>query len=161
MKLVQFENLVALLGLALAAPAWGGGVIGTTGPIDVDVMADYALQDYAEPPSERDPFTTSDKMYRSSGQMGPGGGQGFLPYLMGNAIPKMRVRGFVHGNGSGSMALLQIDGDDTVHLVSEGDEIGIQTPRGGMPNTVIKVLKVDEKRVEVQAGSLRQIIIVQ
>jgi len=139
-----------------------GGVVGTVGPIDVDAMEDYALQDYAEPPSGRDPFTTSDKMFRLSGQQGANrtGGQGFVPFLSGGGMPKMRVRGFVHNNPGESMALLQIDGDDNIHLVQKGDEIGIQS-RTGQPNAVLKIISVDQKKVEVQSGSLRQVIIVQ
>ena len=72
----------------------------------------------------------------------------------------MRVRGFVHNGPGEALALLQIEGDETVHLVRKGDEIGIQS-RTGQPSTVLKILNVDLKKVEVQSGSLRQVIIVQ
>lgn len=163
MKLIQFNCMGFIFCLLLfIASAQAGGVIGSTGPIDVGAMEDYALHDYADPPSERDPFTTSDKMFRASGQQGANrtGGQGFVPFLSNNVLPRMRVRGFVHNGPNDSMALLQIDGDDTVHLVRKGDEIGIQS-RTGQPNAVLKVIKVDLKKVEVQSGSLRQVIIVQ
>jgi|GEM_PF-3422822 len=148
--------------VSFSASAQAGGVVGTIGPIDVDMMEDYALQDYAEPPSGRDPFTTSDKMFRLSGQQGVNrsGGQGFVPFVSGGGLPRMRVRGFVHNGPGEAMALLQIDGDETVHLVQKGDEIGIQA-RAGQPNAVLKVISVDQKKVEVQSGSLRQVIIVQ
>ncbi len=162
MKTTRYQQMMFLALTCFSPILWAGGVIGTTGPINVGAMQDYGLMDYAEPPSERDPFTTSDKMYQLSGQQGANrtGGQGFVPFLSGNALPRMRVRGFVHNNPGESMALLQIDGDDTVHLVQKGDEIGIQS-RGNQPNAVIKIISVDQKKVEVQSGSLRQVIIVQ
>ncbi len=130
--------------------------------LSMDMMQDYDMQGYIEPPSARDPFTTSDKMFRASGQQGANrsGGQGFVPYFSGAALPKMRVRGFVNNGPGQAMALLQIEGDDSVHLVRKGDEIGIQ-PRAGQPSLVLKIINVDLKKVEVQSGSLRQIIIVQ
>lgn len=162
MKTTHYQHMMFLALTCFSPILWAGGVIGTTGPINVGAMQDYGLMDYAEPPSERDPFTTSDKMYQFSGQQGANrtGGQGFVPYFAGTALPRMRVRGFVHNSPGESMALLQIDGDETVHLVQKGDEIGIQS-RGGQPNAVLKIISVDQKKVEVQSGSLRQVIIVQ
>jgi hypothetical protein len=162
MKMTRYRQLMFLVMTCFSPHLWAGGVVGTTGPIDAGAMQDYGLMDYAEPPSERDPFTTSDKMYQLSGQQGANrtGGQGFVPFFAGNNLPKMRVRGFVHNNPGESMALLQIDGDDNIHLVQKGDEIGIQS-RSGQPNAVLKIISVDQKKVEVQSGSLRQVIIVQ
>lgn len=158
----QLDKLVISVVFMMSTTAFAGGVIGTTGPIDVDAMTDYSMMDYASPPSERDPFTTSDKMYQAVGQQGAdrSGGQGFVPFMSVGALPRMRVKGFVHNGPGEAMALLQIDGDDTVHLVSKGDEIGIQS-RGGQPSSVLKIINVDKKKVEVQSGSLRQVIIVQ
>ncbi|CAG0955154.1 hypothetical protein MTYP_00416 [Methylophilaceae bacterium] len=152
---------ILVLMLILPCAVEAGGVVGMTGPIDAAAMQDYPVAEFYEPPSERDPFTTSDKMFRVAGQQGAtrSGGQGFLPFATGN-IPKMHVRGFVHNGPDEAMALLQIEGDETVHLVRKGDEIGLQ-PRGNQMNTVLKILNVDLKKVEVQSGSLRQVIIVQ
>lgn len=161
-RIFKYYSYLFLWLMSSITLAHAGGVVGTIGQMDVEAMEDYALQDYAEPPSGRDPFTTSDKMLRLSGQQGANrtGGQGFVPFLNGGGLPKMRVRGFVHNGPGEAMALLQIDGDDTIHLVQKGDEIGIQ-PRAGQPNAVLKVINVDQKKVEVQSGSLRQVIIVQ
>ncbi len=156
-------NRMIFLMMAFFSPSlWAGGVIGTTGPIDPAAMQDYGLMDYAEPPSGRDPFTTSDKMYQLSGQQGANksGAQGFVPFFGGTNLPRMRVRGFVHNGPGEAMALLQIDGDETIHLVQKGDSIGIQS-RAGQPNAVIQILSVDQKKVEVQSGSYKQVIIVQ
>lgn len=163
MKRIHTQNLVIFFwSFTFCAFAHAGGVVGLTAPIDVESMQDYALQDYAEPPSGRDPFTTSDKMFRTAGQQGENraGGQGFVPFLSGNALPRMRIRGFVHNGPGEAMALLQIDGDETVHLVRKGDQIGIQS-RSGKPDAVLEVINVDLKKVEVRSGSLRQVIIVQ
>lgn len=157
----RYSYLILSL-ISFSASVQAGGVVGTVGPIDVDAMEDYALQDYAEPPSGRDPFTTSDKMFRLSGQQGANrtGGQGFVPFFSGTTLPRMRVKGFVHNESGESMALLQIDGDETVHLVQKGDSIGIQS-RAGQANSVIQILSVDKKKVEVQSGTYKQVIIVQ
>lgn len=161
MKLIRFKLFTVFLIFAAATTASAGALSGNVGPIDYAEMQDYPFEGYEEP-AERDPFTTSDKMFRTSGQQGANraGGQGFVPYMMNGGLPKMRVRGFVHNGPGDAMALLQIDGDETVHLVRKGDEIGVQS-RTGQPNTVLKILNVDLKKVEVQSGSLRQVIIVQ
>lgn len=161
MELIRFKQFIVLLLFAAATASHAGALAGNIGPIDYAEMQDYPIDGYEEP-AERDPFTTSDKMFRTSGQQGANraGGQGFVPYMMNGGLPKMRVRGFVHNGPGEALALLQIEGDETVHLVRKGDEIGIQS-RTGQPSTVLKILNVDLKKVEVQSGSLRQIIIVQ
>lgn len=156
-QIILFSLLATVSGIAVA-----GALAGTTSPIDVDLMANYAPQDYVEPVSGRDPFTTTDKMFRVSAQPGANGAanQGFVPFMSTEPLPKMRIKGFVHNGPGEAMALLQIDGDDTVHLVRKGDEIGIQS-RAGQLSSVLKIINVDLKKVEVQSGSLKQVIIVQ
>lgn len=138
-----------------------GGATGTVTAIDVQAMAQYPVYENVEPAAGRDPFTASDQIFRAAGEMPAGqASQGFVPYFSAARLPKMRVRGFVNNGPGQSMALLQIEGEDVVHLVQKGDEIGIQTsPASG--NTVLKIINVDMKKVEVQSGSLRQVIIVQ
>lgn len=148
--------------LTYSTASFGGGVVTPLGPSDVARMGDYTAQDYAEPPMARDPFTISDKMYQMSGAQGANRiGQEFVPFPTGGSLPKMRVRGFVNKGPGKSMALLQIDGEDSVHLIREGDEIGLQHRGNGQPNSVLKVLKISASKVEVQTGGLRQVIIVQ
>src|SRR5690606_37431546 len=99
-----------------------GGMVTPVNPMDFGRMDD--MQDYMEPSSARDPFTISDEMHRYAGAQGAtGGGQQFVPFMTTGALPKMRVRGFVANGPDSSMALLQIEGEDTVHLIREGDEI--------------------------------------
>lgn len=148
--------------LLLSGTAFGGGIITPLGPADVARMGDYTAQDYAEPPTPRDPFTISDKMYQTSGAQGANRTrQEFVPFMSGGGLPKMRVRGFVNNGPGKAMALLQIEGEDSVHLIREGDEIGLQHRGNGQPNSVLKVLKISASKVEVQTGGLRQVIIVQ
>jgi len=108
---------------------------------------------------QRDPFTTSDKMYGEVGVQNAqkaNGAQGFVPGYGNQAVPKMRVKGFVNRGPTKSVALLDIDGVG-VFLVSQGDEIGLQALG---QNTVLKVLKVDSNSVKVQSGQVNQVIIV-
>lgn len=134
-------------------------------PSDKDVLYEdnYTLSDVAMN-GKRDPFTVSDRMYQKAGRspVGQSGSQSFLPYLGQSSIPKMRVRGFVKNGGKEGMALLEIEGDESVHLVKKGDEIGIQNHNASAVNSmVLKIINVDGKKVEVQSGSLKQIFIVQ
>jgi hypothetical protein len=108
---------------------------------------------------QRDPFTTSDKMYGEVGIQSAqkaNAQQGFVPGYGAQAVPKMRVKGFVNKGVKKAVALLEIEGAG-VYLVSEGEEIGLQALG---QNTVLKILKVDSNSVKVQSGQVNQVIIV-
>jgi hypothetical protein len=114
---------------------------------------------YRQPIVQRDPFTTSDKMYGEVGIQSAqkaSAQQGFVPGYGAQLVPKMRVKGFVNKGLKKSVALLEIEGAG-VYLVSEGEEIGLQALG---QNTVIKILKVDSNSVKVQSGQVNQVIIV-
>lgn len=110
---------------------------------------------------QRDPFTTSDKMYAQVG-MQPGERAnvygGFIPgYGAGaQSAPKMRLRGYVTKNTTKATALLEIEGAG-VYMVSKGDEIGLHAI--GV-NGVLKVIDVGPNGVKVQSGRINQVIIV-
>lgn len=108
---------------------------------------------------QRDPFTTSDKMYGEVGIQNAqkaSGGQGFIPGYGNQTVPKMKVKGFVNKGTKKAVALLDIEGVG-VYLVSKGDEIGLQALG---QNTVLKVLEVDSNSIKVQSGQINQVIIV-
>lgn len=106
---------------------------------------------------QRDPFTTSDFMYSEVGNpQRAGGAQGFVPGYGPQTAPKMRLKGFMNRAAKKMVALLEVEGAG-VYLVSEGDEIGLQTLG---QNTVIKVVKIDINGVRVQAGRVNQVILV-
>lgn len=106
----------------------------------------------------RDPFTTSDGMYQEMGRQSVSGpGRGFIPSLGMDNVPKMKLRGYINDNPKrGATALLEVEGAG-IFLVKAGDEIGLQAIGR---NQVLKVIKVDAQRVEVQAGQINQVIIV-
>lgn len=106
----------------------------------------------------RDPFTTSTLMYQEMGrQSTTGSGRGFVPALGMENVPRMKLRGYINDNPKrGATALLEVDGAG-IFLVKAGDEIGLQAIGR---NQVLKVIKVDAQRVEVQAGQINQVIIV-
>lgn len=109
--------------------------------------------------TQRDPFTTSDKMYGEVGIQSAqkaNSAQGFIAGFGMQSVPKMRVKGFVNKGKNKSVALLEIEGAG-VFLVKEGEEIGLQALG---QNTVLKVLKVDSNSVKVQSGQVNQVIIV-
>lgn len=108
---------------------------------------------------QRDPFTTSDKMYSELGMQSArksNSYQGFVPSYGAQNIPKMRLKGFVNKGTKNSVALLEIE-NAGVYMVKEGEEIGLQALG---QNTVLKILKVDSNSVKVQSGQVNQVIIV-
>ncbi len=108
---------------------------------------------------QRDPFTTSDKMYSEVGIQNAQKSNSALGFIAGygnQSLPKMRVKGFVNKGSKKSVALLDIEGAG-VFLVSQGDEIGLQALG---QNTVLKILKVDSNSIKVQSGQINQVIIV-
>lgn len=106
----------------------------------------------------RDPFTTSMLMYQVMGQQSTSGaGRSFVPSLNADGVPKMKLKGIINnGPKMNATALLDVEGAG-VFLVRSGDEIGLQ---GIGRNQVLKIVKVDALKVEVQAGQINQVIIV-
>lgn len=132
--------------------------LATSAVIAADASSGYG-QPRANGALQRDPFTTSDKMYGEVGIQSAqkaNAQQGFIPGYGAQSVPKMRVKGFVNKGTKKSVALLEIEGAG-VYLVSEGEEIGLQALG---QNTVIKILKVDSNSVKVQSGQVNQVIIV-
>ncbi len=108
---------------------------------------------------QRDPFTTSDKMYGEVGAQAAQKSQaqqGFIAGYGTQAVPKMRLKGFVTKSNKKSAALLDVEGVG-VYLVSEGDEIGLQAMG---QNSVLKIIGVSANGVKVQSGQVNQVIVV-
>lgn len=132
--------------LVQAADAFSGNYAGNSQTKNMSAM-------------QRDPFTTSDKMYSEVGIQNAQKSNSALGFIAGygnQSLPKMRVKGFVNKGAKKSVALLDIEGAG-VFLVSQGDEIGLQALG---QNTVLKILKVDSNSVKVQSGQINQVIIV-
>ncbi len=81
---------------------------------------------------------------------------GFQPADSAFEVPKMKLRGLVLRRDGGKAALLEVQGVGT-HVVREGDTIGLNP---AVAQAVIRVKRIDRMQVEVEAGSMRQIIIV-
>ncbi len=136
------------------------GLLGTVQAADA-FSGYYGGNGQARPRSvvQRDPFTTSDKMYGEVGVQSAqkaNNAQGFMPGYGNQVVPKMRLKGFVTKGNKKAAALLDVEGAG-VYLVSEGDEIGLQATG---QNSVIKIIKVDNNGVRVQAGQVNQVIVV-
>lgn len=145
--------LVGVWMCALSAQA--GGVISSPNASNYGAVS----QSYNEPPSPRDPFTTSERMYAEVGNQAAnlaGSGQGFVAGYGPQNAPVMKLKGFVNRGAKKIVALLEVVGAG-VYLVSEGDEIGLQAIG---QNSVIKIIKVDANGVRVQTGQVNQVIVV-
>ncbi len=110
----------------------------------------------------RDPFTTSDKMYAEAGmqpsqRLNASYGS-FIPGYGAGAqnAPKMRLKGYVTKHTKKATALLEIEGAG-VYMVSEGDEIGLHAIGN---SGVLKIIDVGPNGVKVQSGRVNQVIIV-
>lgn len=130
------------------------------------------LQDDQGP---RDPFAVTGRMRRiSTGNLGIEGVQ-FVPAeatTLGRDLPSMRLRGLIRSARdsagvfgaavgkkpaeSQKAALLEIEGAG-VFVVREGDTVGLHDLGRSV---VLKVIRVNELSVVVEAGSLGQVIIV-
>lgn len=134
----------------------------TTSVIAADAISGYYSahgQNQQNGRTLRDPFTTSDKMYGEVGIQSAQkatNAQGFVAGYNAQAVPKMRLKGFVTKNNKKAAALLDIEGIG-VYLVSEGDEIGLQAMG---QNSVLKIIGVSANGVKVQSGQVNQVIVV-
>ena len=155
MKLIAINKIFLMLLWLFAFAAEAGGVISSQNTSNYGASS----QPYSEPPSARDPFTTSNRMYAEVGNQSAtlaGNGQGFVAGYGPQNAPKMKLKGFVNRGSKKPVALLEVEGAG-VYLVSEGDEIGLQAIG---QNSVIKIIKVDSNGVRVQTGQVNQVIVV-
>ena len=155
MKMILVAKIFLMYVSMRALSVQAGGVINSPNTSNYGA----SLQNLSEPPSPRDPFTTSERMYAEVGNQSANlanNGQGFVAGFGAQNVPRMRLKGFVNRGAKKIVALLEVDGAG-VFLVSEGDEIGLQSIG---QNGVIKVIKVDTNGVRVQTGQVNQVIIV-
>lgn len=107
---------------------------------------------------ERDPFALSEKMLRLADRPDvpipplPA----FTPLEKAVKIPKMHLRGLLHGAKGEILALLEIE-KGGVYLVREGDSVGLH--EFGV-DSVIRIQKIDRLHLVVESGTLGQLIIV-
>lgn len=107
---------------------------------------------------ERNPFSATGRMTGPSAGGGYSGRYGldFTPAEQAGGMPKMRLRGQLHGADGKSVALLEIEGSG-VHIVREKDTVGLQEL--GI-DQAIRIKKITRLHVVVEAGSLGRLIIV-
>ncbi|CAN0091171.1 unnamed protein product, partial [Chrysoparadoxa australica] len=88
---------------------------------------------------QRDPFTTSLKMYDEMSRQtafSNSGINGFTPGYGIQKLPIMRLKGFVTKNRKNATALLDVEGAG-VYMVSKGDQIGLHAKE---VNNLLEVL---------------------
>jgi len=107
-----------------------------------------------QPQAIRDPFTPSPLMFEVVGKQSVGaiGGYGFMR-SPNEAVPKMRLRGFVTQDEEDPIALLEVAGSRTF-IVREGDEINIDPSQ---PMSVIRITKITRLSITVETGRLGSI----
>lgn len=71
-------------------------------------------------------------------------------------MPKMRLRGHIHGQDGDEVALLEIEGG-SVHIVREGDTVGLH--EFGY-DSVIRVKQISRLHMVLESGTLGQVFIV-
>lgn len=126
---------------------------------NIQAVENAANGNYRPPNIQRDPFTTSDKMYGEVGIQSAqkaNAQQGFVPGYGVQNVPKMRLKGYITKYKNKSTALLDIEGAG-VYMVSRGDEIGLHSVG---QNTVLKIIDVGPNGVKVQSGQVNQVIVV-
>ena len=108
--------------------------------------------------SGRDPFSPSEKLLNLQAVPAKDrlARQQFTPMMQMKNMPKMRLKGHLHGEGDEVVALLEIEGSG-VHIVREGDTVGLHELGY---DSVIRIQKVSRLHLVIEAGSLSKLIIV-
>ncbi|AFL72254.1 hypothetical protein [Thiocystis violascens] len=134
-------SAAAILAVLLAAPQWSG------------VRAQTADRPGYRGDA-RNPFDLTAPILKrfsdSEAKVGFQNAEGNAP------APKMKLKGMVMLQNGNKAALLEVQGVGT-HVVREGDTIGINV---ASPNAVIRVKRIDRMQIEVEVGSMRQVILV-
>jgi hypothetical protein len=109
----------------------------------------------------RNPFAVTEKLSRlaaqPSGKDSPASsGPAFIPQNQSLKLPKMRLRGRLKDESGDSVALLEIEGGG-VYIVREGDDVGLHEFGN---DSVLRIRKIDRLHVVVEAGTLKQLVIV-
>lgn len=101
----------------------------------------------------RNPFAPTARILNGGG--GSSADIGFTPAEGKFKFPRMKLRGTVSSQGE-LVALLDITGEG-IHVVREGDTIGLYAANKVQ---VIRVRRINRLNIEVEGGSLKQVIIV-
>ncbi len=81
---------------------------------------------------------------------------GFQPAEGPVKVPDLKLRGIVVRSDGSKAALLEVKGRGT-YVVREGDRIGLNPAQA---SAAIRVTRINRMQVEVEVGSIRQVIIV-
>lgn len=109
--------------------------------------------DPLESPAKRNPFSTVEVKKKVEQVIA---GPVFTQQRAPEVMPKMKLRGHLQGANQEVLALLEINGD-SVHIVREGDTVGLH--EFGY-DSVVRVKKIDRLHLVVESGTLGQLIIV-
>ena len=112
--------------------------------------------------SQRSPFAASTKLTqiamqpKSELQQRPSDPTFTPQQNVPQKLPEMRLRGHLHGRDGEMVALLQI-GKGEVHIVREGDTVGLY--ESGI-DSVVRVKQIGRLHLVIESGSLEHLIIV-
>jgi len=131
-------------------------------PLDIRQLQPNPASGVTEP-GPRNPFSASGALKQLAMQpkpdpSAPQAGPVFTPKtaIIEQKLPEMRLRGHLRGTNGEMVALLQI-GDGNVHIVREGDTVGLY--EAGQ-DTVIRVKQISRLHLVIESGSLDRLIIV-
>lgn len=102
--------------------------------------------------SQRDPFETTRRMREAAQVQQP---QASRPRGV-PTLPELTLRGTAQGSDRPAVAILEVDGGETV-VVREGETIGLA---GGGPGAEMRVTKITQGAVHLQIEELGQTIVV-
>lgn len=153
---------LALAGLA-AGSVRGEEVVIQPQPLDIADLPQIAVAaGQSSTSAQRSPFAASTKLAqlalqpKSEMQQRPSD-PSFTPQQnVAQKLPEMRLRGHLHGRDGEMVALLQI-GTGEVHIVREGDTVGLY--ESGI-DSVVRVKQIGRLHLVIESGSLEHLIIV-
>ena len=160
---IEIILFVALVFAGFAATAWAEEVVIQPQPLNIANLPQIAVAaGQSSTSAQRSPFAASTKLAqlalqpKSEVQQRPAD-PAFTPQQnVAQKLPEMRLRGHLHGRDGEMVALLQI-GKGEVHIVREGDTVGLY--ESGM-DSVVRVKQIGRLHLVIESGSLEHLIIV-
>ncbi len=157
--IVQVLNAMffAMVSAAQAADSVSGGTKPQADPHAAVSQTQTASKPLTDVEGSRDPFAVSDELqaYAQPTSLFSRGPQ-FKVGIQPQALPKMRMRGYLKGKKGEPVAMLEV-ADGVVHIIREGDTVGLQEIG---QDAVIQIKTIDRLHLVIEAGTLGKVIIV-
>lgn len=162
-KIDKIIGVLAMLTMLGAVPLRAEEDVVQPQPLNIEAIPEVpaSLAQRGGGLARRNPFSASDKLAqramqpKSEAQRSPD--PHFTPQQSATVkLPEMKLRGHLHSHDGEMVALLQI-GKGEVHIVREGDTVGLHDL--GI-DTVVRVKQISRLHLVIESGSLEHLIIV-